>query len=119
MAEAIANAGARRHDAAATRPRRLLARTAYPFALAALLWVLPLASLPVWLQGLLTLAIVAPMGPQLYRLFYQPVADASTLILLIVSIAVHLALVGLGLLAFGPEGARAVPFSDARYRWGR
>jgi branched-chain amino acid transport system permease protein len=73
-----------------------------------------LASLPVWLQGLLTLAIVAPMGPQLYRLFYQPIAGASTLVLLIVSIAVHLALVGLGLLAFGPEGARAAPFSDAR-----
>ena len=53
------------------------------------------------------------MGPQLYRLFYQPIASASTLVLLIVSIAVHLALVGLGLLAFGAEGARTAPFSDA------
>ena len=53
------------------------------------------------------------MGPQLYRLFYQPIAAASTLVLLIVSIAVHLALVGLGLLAFGAEGARTAPFSDA------
>ena len=57
-------------------------------------------------QALLTLLLVVPMGPQLYRLFYQPIAAASTLVLLIVSIAVHLALVGLGLLAFGAE-ARA------------
>ena len=64
-------------------------------------------------QALLTLLLVVPMGPQLYRLFYQPIAAASTLVLLIVSIAVHLALVGLGLLAFGAEGARTAPFSDA------
>ena len=63
--------------------------------------------------GALTLLLVVPMGPQLYRLFYQPIAAASTLVLLIVSIAVHLALVGLGLLAFGAEGARTAPFSDA------
>ncbi|OZI26610.1 branched-chain amino acid ABC transporter permease [Bordetella genomosp. 9] len=118
VAEAIADARARGPAAAAVAPRRLLARIAYPFLLAGLLWLLPLAALPIWLQGLLTLAIVAPMGPQLYRLFYQPIADASTLTLLIVSIAVHLALVGLGLLAFGPEGARTAAFSDARYPLG-
>ncbi|ANN79278.1 branched-chain amino acid ABC transporter permease [Bordetella flabilis] len=96
----------------------LAARTAYPFVLAALLHGLPLASLPMWSQAALTLAIVAPLGPQLYRLFYQPAAEASTLVLLIVSIAVHLALVGLGLLAFGPEGARSAPIDDARLAWG-
>jgi branched-chain amino acid transport system permease protein len=115
VAQAIADVRTRSHEAQATSPRRLIVGTAYPFLLAGVLWALPLASLPFWLQGLLTLAIVAPMGPQLYRLFYQPIADASTLILLIVSISVHLALVGLGLLAFGPEGARAAPFSDARF----
>ncbi|OZI67171.1 branched-chain amino acid ABC transporter permease [Bordetella genomosp. 11] len=118
VAETIADARAGARGSATIRPVRLAGRTAYPFLLAGALWLLPLASLPVWLQAVLTLAIVAPMGPQLYRLFYQPIADASTLILLIVSIAVHLALVGLGLLAFGPEGARAAPFSDARYALG-
>ncbi|HTJ98883.1 MAG TPA: branched-chain amino acid ABC transporter permease [Bordetella sp.] len=118
VAQAIADVRARSHEAQATSPRRLIVGTAYPFLLAGVLWALPLATLPFWLQGLLTLAIVAPMGPQLYRLFYQPIADASTLILLIVSISVHLALVGLGLLAFGPEGARAAPFSDARFTLG-
>lgn len=98
--------------------RHRIARLAYPFALAALLHALPLASMPIWTQAALTLAIVAPMGPQLYRLFYQPIADASTLTLLIVSIAVHLALVGLALLVFGAEGARTLPFSDARFALG-
>ncbi|ANN70829.1 branched-chain amino acid ABC transporter permease [Bordetella bronchialis] len=118
VAEAVADARGRGRGAADIPPRRLLAKTAYPFVLAAILGMLPLAALPAWLQGMLTLAIVAPMGPQLYRLFYQPIAEASTLVLLIVSIALHLALVGLGLLAFGPEGARAAPFSDARYALG-
>jgi branched-chain amino acid transport system permease protein len=118
VAQAIADAMARGKGARTAAPPALYARAAYPFALAGILWALPLASLPIWLQGMLALAIVAPMGPQLYRLFYQPIADASTLVLLIVSIALHLALVGLGLLAFGPEGARTPPFSDARYALG-
>ena len=91
---------------------RIAAKAVYPDP-AALLYRLPLAQLPMAVQALLTLLLVVPMGPQLYRLFYQPIAAASTLVLLIVSIAVHLALVGLGLLAFGAEGARTAPFSDA------
>lgn len=96
----------------------LVLKTAYPFILAFLLYRLPLATLPMWMQALLTLALVVPMGPQMYRLFYQPIAGASTLVLLIVSISVHLALVGLGLLAFGPDGARSAPFDDSRFTLG-
>ena len=62
---------------------------------------------------LLTLLLVVPMGPQLYRLFYQPIAAASTLVLLIVSIAVHLALVGLGLLAFGACSIQPIAAASA------
>ncbi|WP_019936580.1 branched-chain amino acid ABC transporter permease [Bordetella sp. FB-8] len=90
-----------------------LCKLAYPFALAALFHLLPLASLPMAVQALLTLALVVPMGPQIYRLFYQPIATASPLVLLIVSIALHLALQGLGLLAFGADGGRTTPFVDA------
>ncbi|CAM4117318.1 branched-chain amino acid ABC transporter permease [Bordetella muralis] len=96
----------------------MIIKLMYPFALAALLYALPLASLPMVLRALLALAILVPMGPQLYRLFFQPIASASTLVLLIVSIAVHLALVGLGLLIFGPEGARTDPFSDVSFPLG-
>ncbi|ANY17467.1 branched-chain amino acid ABC transporter permease [Bordetella pseudohinzii] len=97
---------------------RLAAKAVYPLAVAALFYTLPLAALPAGAQALLTLALLVPLGPQLYRLFYQPIASASTLVLLIVSIAVHLALVGLGLLAFGAEGARTRPFIDASFALG-
>ncbi len=63
---------------------------------------------------LLTLAMIAPLGPYLYRVAYQPIADASILTLLTTSIGVHLALMGLGLVAFGPEGLRAGALTDAR-----
>ena len=73
------------------------------------------AGLPMALQVLLTLAIVVPMGAMIYRLAFQPLAEASTLVLLIVSVAVHYALIGIGLLMFGAEGSRTMPFSDARF----
>lgn len=63
----------------------------------------------------LTLAVITPMGPYLYRLAFQPLAEATVLVLLIASIGVHLALLGLGLVFFGPEGFRAPGFSDTRY----
>lgn len=66
----------------------------------------------------LTLAVVTPMAPYLYRIAFQPLAEASVLVLLIASLGVHLALVGLGLVFFGPEGYRAPGFSDARLSLG-
>jgi branched-chain amino acid transport system permease protein len=56
-----------------------------------------------------------PLGPMVYRLAYQPLQSASVLVLLIVSVAVHLTLVGLGLLFFGAEGSRTSPFSEASF----
>ncbi|ATE61575.1 branched-chain amino acid ABC transporter permease [Thauera sinica] len=84
-----------------------------PLALAGLLAVLPVPSLPLAVQVGLALAVVVPMGPFMYRLVYQPIASAPVLILLIVSVAVHVAMVGLGLLFFGAEGQRTPAFSDA------
>lgn len=72
-------------------------------------------AMPMLLQVALTIAVVAPMGPMIYRLAYQPLAEASTLVLLIVSVGVHFVLLGLGLVMFGAEGFRATPFSDARF----
>ena len=69
-------------------------------------------------QAASTLAIVMPLGPLVYRLAFRPLADASVLMLLIVSVAMHGVLVGLGLLFFGAEGSRTPPFSDARFDWG-
>lgn len=90
----------------------------YPLALVGLLYALPVGSLPMPLQILFALAVVVPLGPLMYRLIYQPIASASVLILLIVSVAVHVAMVGLGLLFFGAEGARTPAFSEARFDLG-
>lgn len=73
-------------------------------------------SLPA--QVALTLAIVAPLGPMWYRLAFEPLAHASVLVLLIVSVAVHFVMLGLGLVMFGAEGARSMPFSDLRFDLG-
>ncbi len=61
--------------------------------------------LPLALQVLLTLAIVVPMGPMMYRLMYQPIASAPVLICLIVSVAVHIAMVGLGCCSSVPKAS--------------
>ncbi|MCU0769518.1 MAG: branched-chain amino acid ABC transporter permease [Burkholderiaceae bacterium] len=91
---------------------------AYPLALFALLRALPPTAWPMPLQILLALAIVVPLGPMVYRLAYQPLAEASVLILLIVSVAVHVVMVGLGLLMFGAEGSRTPPFSEGTVQMG-
>jgi branched-chain amino acid transport system permease protein len=69
-------------------------------------------------QALLTLALVTAMGPLIYRLAYQSLANASVLVLLIVSVGVHFALTGLGLLVFGAEGFRNPSFWDERFNLG-
>ncbi|RJF95200.1 branched-chain amino acid ABC transporter permease [Noviherbaspirillum saxi] len=86
---------------------------AFPATVFALTKLYAGAQMPLTLQVLLALLIVIPMGPMLYRLAYQPLAKASVLMLLIVSVSVHLALTGLGLVMFGAEGVRTQPFSNA------
>jgi branched-chain amino acid transport system permease protein len=76
------------------------------------------AGWPMVLQVAFTLAVVAPMGPLVYRIAYQPLANASTLVLLIISVGVHYVLTGIGLLAFGAEGVRTVALTDARFEIG-
>lgn len=73
---------------------------------------------PLWLNILFSLALVIPLGPMLYRLAYQPVAEASVLVLLIISVAVHFALMGLGLVFFGAEGWRTPAFIEGEVQMG-
>jgi branched-chain amino acid transport system permease protein len=81
------------------------------------LWAAPL-QFSLLVQATLSVAIVTCFGPLVYRLAYQSLADASSLVLLIVSVGVHFALTGLGLLFFGAEGFRNPPFWDARFQLG-
>jgi branched-chain amino acid transport system permease protein len=103
----------------ATRVARQAARTLALPVVASLLaiWLAPKQP-PLLVQAALTLALVTPMGPLVYRLAYRSLADASVLVLLIVSVGVHFALTGLGLLFFGAEGFRNPPFWDQRFALG-
>jgi len=69
-------------------------------------------------QALLTLCIVTAFGPLVYRVAYQSLGGASSLVLLIVSVGVHFAMTGLGLLFFGAEGFRNPSFWDSRFALG-
>jgi branched-chain amino acid transport system permease protein len=110
--------GCLRRGEAARIPRRLLLWTVLPLAIAGAVWAIAPLGLPLPVQILATLAAVTALGPLLYRIAYQPVAEASVLVLLIVSVAVHFALVGLGLWFFGAEGSRTPPFSSASFTIG-
>ena len=99
-------------------PRIVAWNLVYPAAAAAAVFLLKPSEFPLLLQIVLALALVVPLGPMIYRLAFQPVAEASVLVLLIVSVAVHLALVGLGLLFFGAEGSRTPAFSEASFDLG-
>lgn len=72
----------------------------------------------LWVSVLLTLALIVPMGPLVYRLAFQPLADATVLTLFIAAIGVHFALIGLGLVFFGAEGFRTTPFIAETFRVG-
>jgi branched-chain amino acid transport system permease protein len=63
-------------------------------------------------QVVLAVLSVTALGPLLYRIAIQPVAQASVLVLLIVAVAIHFVLMGLGLLFFGAEGSRTPAFTD-------
>ncbi|MCE9658889.1 MAG: branched-chain amino acid ABC transporter permease [Burkholderiales bacterium] len=80
-------------------------------------WAAP-QKFPLLVQSALAVAIVTLLGPLIYRLAYQRLADATVLVLLIVSVGVHFALTGLGLVFFGAEGFRNPSFWDQRFTLG-
>jgi branched-chain amino acid transport system permease protein len=94
-------------------PRALVLYAFLPALPAALVWFAAGSSLPMWAEIALTIAIVLPISPLLYRIAFRPLEDASVLILLMVAVAVHFAVSGLALLYFGPEGFRTQPITRA------
>jgi len=83
-----------------------------------LVWFAARHELPMWLGIVLTLLIVLPISPLLYRIAFQPIAEASVLVLLIVAVAVHFAVSGMALIFFGPEGFRTEPMTRAFFDFG-
>lgn len=98
--------------------RRALRTAAFPVIACVITVLVVPHKPPLLVQALLTLALVTPFGPLIYRLAYQSLADASVLVLLIVSVGVHFALLGLGLAFFGAEGFRNPSFWDERFSVG-
>jgi branched-chain amino acid transport system permease protein len=99
-------------------PGIVFANLLLPAAIAAAAWWSAARPDDLLLQVLVTLAIVTPLGPMLYRVAFQPVASASVLVLLIIAVAVHYMLTGLGLVFFGGEGLRSRMFPDLQFQVG-
>jgi ABC-type branched-subunit amino acid transport system ATPase component/ABC-type branched-subunit amino acid transport system permease subunit len=96
-------------------PPLIIFNIGLPLLAAAGLVAIPATSFALWLQVLISMLLVVPLGPMLYRVAFQPLASAPVLVLLIVAVAVHLALIGLGLLFFGAEGWRTPAFTDLSF----
>jgi len=99
-------------------PKALLTYAVLPVIPAALVWFAAGYDLPMAVGIVLTLLIVLPISPLLYRIAFQPLADASVLVLLIVAVAVHFAMSGMALIFFGPEGFRTQPITNAFFNIG-
>jgi branched-chain amino acid transport system permease protein len=95
--------------------RILIVNVALPLLVAAMAWWTASRTDSLWLQIFVTFAIITPLGPIVYRLAFQPIANASILVLLIIAVAVHYMLTGLGLVFFGGEGLRSRPFLDLTF----
>lgn len=93
--------------------RAALAWLALPLAPVGLAYGLATQPLPWSAQIFLTVALVLPIGPLLYRVVFQPVADAPVLVLLMIATALHFVISGLALFGFGPEGLRTSSFMPA------
>lgn len=81
------------------------------------IWAAP-QQFPMGVQAALSVAIVTAFGPLVYRVAYQSLESATPLVLLIVSVGVHFAMTGLGLLFFGAEGFRNPSFWNERFLLG-
>lgn len=94
--------------------RQLVYAIIYPVLVSAIAWWASTQELSAWVRGVLTLLLVAPMGPLLYTAVFRPILHTSVLTKLIVAVALHVVLVGAGLFFFGPEGLRSAPLIAGR-----
>lgn len=93
-------------------PKAILGWGLLPAIPCALAWMLAGQQVPHALFIVSAVLLVVPITPLVARVALQPIADASVLVLLIASLALHFLLSGLGLLFFGPEGSRTAPLAS-------
>jgi branched-chain amino acid transport system permease protein len=87
-----------RAGAAKNIPRALLFYLLLPLIPAAIVWLTAGTLLPPLVRIVLTIAVILPVAPLLNRIVFRPIADASVLLLLVVSV--------------GPEGVRTESLVD-------
>lgn len=85
--------------------------------LLAAVWV-AWSEFPLILQMIFVFLITVPLAPMIYRLAFQPIQDSDPLTLFMVSISIDMAMVGIALFVFGPDGIRNEPYSEAVYQFG-
>lgn len=107
-----------RRRAFARIPRACCFYLVLPLTPAALAWLAAGTVLPMPVRIVLAVALMVPLAPLLDRVVFRPIADGSVLLLLIVALALHFALVGLGLMFFGPEGVRTASLTDQSFMVG-
>ena len=95
--------------------RALLPYGAAPAALTIACFVATRWGAPVPLLMLLAVATVTALGPMLFRFVYEPLGEASFLVLLIVSMALHFVLIGFALYCFGAEGFSTPALTDRTF----
>ncbi|WP_349628801.1 branched-chain amino acid ABC transporter permease/ATP-binding protein [Bradyrhizobium sp. AUGA SZCCT0177] len=118
IATIVDAAGHYRSGEHARIPRSFFMYGLLPLIPCALAWVAASYALPQAVQIILALVLVLPIAPLLDRIAFRPAADASVLVLLIIALAVHFAISGLGLMAFGAEGFRIRPLVNGIYSFG-
>lgn len=96
-------------------PRAIAAWGLLPALPCAFAWLIAGKQMPQAVAILAAILLVLPISPLVARLALQPIADASVLVLLIASLALHFLLSGLGLLFFGPEGFRTAPLASGSF----
>ncbi len=99
-------------------PRAFFFYVGLPLVPVAIAWALAGVALPMAAQVALAIALVLPIAPLLNRIAFRPIADAPVLVLLIVAVALHFSLSGMGLIFFGPEGVRTEAFTREVYMLG-
>lgn len=96
-------------------PCALLIWGGIPAVLCAIAAYIAHVGAPQWVQIIAAILLVVPVAPLSARVFLQPIADASSLVLLMASLVLHFLLAGLGLMFMGPEGFRTDPILDGTW----
>lgn len=92
--------------------RRLILYGLIPVIPVGIAAILPTYNLPMVVQIGLTVALILPLGPLIYRVVFQPIHSSSVLVKFMAAVALHFPMAGLALLFFGAEGFRTKPYID-------